>query len=203
MSFILDALTSKSALKREVASLLIGNLLLFAAWAIGYLFLPEGILRGKTAASAISNVLSDKSVWVLTGQILLWNGLVAFALTPLAARFVIDRFPLAYLIGFGNAVLFGLYLGTNSMKYHPPSPPAPSLTIFRSNGAWEIAAYLTVAAALARLYTIRQETLFTTHGERVPRPGSLGLAEWTLLGVSAAVLVTTAWIEAQKVIQRG
>jgi len=197
-----DALTHPSAVRREVASLAIGWLLLFASWSVAFFVLPEGLLRGQTGASLAAPGMSDRSFWLLLGQILLWNGVVAFVLTPLAARIAVRRFSFAYLVGFGNAVLFGLYLGTNSMQHQYASAPPPSLSAFLAPGAWEIAAYLTVGAALARIYRIRQPSLWSFRGERVDSPCRLRAADWTLLGVAAVLLVTMAWLEAGRIVAR-
>ncbi len=203
MKVLLDALSSPSAVKREMVSLGTGYVLFFASWAFAYLFLPEGLLRGRTGASLAVRGMSDRSLWLLLGQILLWNGAVAFLLTPLASRVAVGRFSLAYLVGFGNAVLFGLYLGTNSMQVRHASVPAPSLSVFLGPGAWEIAAYLTVGAALARIYRTRQSSFWTFQGRGVESPAVLGVADWALLGLGAVLLVAMAWLEAHRILGKG
>lgn len=204
MSFLFRLLTSDNALEREVTALALGNVLLFAAWYLAYWVLPEGMLRGKTGASLISGMMSESNLLVLMAQILLWNAVIAYGLTPLAAKYIIGRFPLAYLIGLGNCVLFGLYLGTNSLGHTYPTVPRPSWTIYQGTGPWEIAAYLSVAAALARRYEVRQESLWTFQGERVrPSAPRLEAGEWALLALSAILLLATAWLEARKVVGRG
>jgi hypothetical protein len=203
MKLLLDALSSPSAVKREMASLGTGFALLFVSWTVAYLLLPEGLLRGRTGASVAVRGMSDRSLWLLLAQILAWNGVVAFVLTFLASRVAVGRFSLAYLVGFGNAVLFGLYLGTNSMQYRHASVPAPSLSIFLGPGAWEIAAYLTVGAALARIYRTRQSSFWRFEGRGVESPGTLGAADWALLALGAVLLVAMAWFEAHRILRRG
>jgi hypothetical protein len=204
MSFLFRLLTSDDVLEREVTALALGNVLLFAAWYLAYWVLPEGMLRSKTGASLVFGIMTESSLLVLMAQILLWNAVIAYGLTPLAAKYIVGRFPLAYLIGLGNCVLFGLYLGTNSLGHTYPSVPRPSWTIYLGTGPWELAVYLSVAAALARRYEVRQETLWTLRGERIrPSAPRLETGEWALLGLSAVLLLATAWLEARKIVGHG
>ena len=68
-------LQARSFLVRFSTAIGLGLAAMFLAWTAAYLFLPEGMLRGKTVAGALSEHTNDLSTFVLA---LTWNGAVAF-----------------------------------------------------------------------------------------------------------------------------
>jgi hypothetical protein len=167
---------------------------LYAAWTVADLFLPEGLLRDKTGAGAVSAALPDDlGVFVLA---LAWNGAVAFVVTPLVCLLALKRLSLGYVLAWGNFGLFGVFLGTNSFGNPRPEPVAPGLDVFAGTGVWEISAYLLVAAALANRYRFRQDGWLSGSMTRVSRAEKRWThGQWATLVVAACLIVLTAWIE--------
>ena len=66
---------------RIVSGLVLGIACMYVAWGLSYLGLPEGFLRGRTGAGALSDALPE-NVGVLP-LALIWNGVIAFVVLPL------------------------------------------------------------------------------------------------------------------------
>ena len=129
---IVDWLQHESLMRRIAAGLAVGLACLYVAWTAGFLLLPEGVLRGKTGAGAVSAVLpEDLGVFFLA---LAWNGVVAFIVMPLVCLLALKRLSLGYVLAWGNFALFGLFLGTNSFGNPRPEPVPPGLDVFTSTG---------------------------------------------------------------------
>lgn len=190
-------LHSRSLLVRFSTAVVLGLAAMFMAWAVGYLFLPEGMLRGKTAAGAVSEHASGLSTFVLA---LVWNGAVAFVVVPLVSLLAVRHLSLGYVLVIGHYALFGVFLGTNSFAIPKDSPAPPSLSVFLGTGPWEIGAYLLVASALAQQYRFNQIRWLGIRVERIrtTRP-RLALGEWLAIAMAAITISTAAWIEHKRV----
>lgn len=172
-------------------------LLLFTlAWILSYSFLPEGVLRGRTAASALAGESAAGSFLVEWIRILTIN--LALSSLILAANRVlrINGMPLGYLIPLLWITIYGVTLGTNSFSIPLSEPMAPSLAVLGRAGLYEMLAYILMATATYTwpLYTI--ERLFVTNPEPVsPKPVlSLPTAERFGLGIAIATLaLANAW----------
>ena len=188
---------SRSLLVRFSTAIGIGLAAMFMAWTVAYLFLPEGMLRGKTAAGVVSEHASGLSTFALA---LFWNGAVAFVLVPLLSLLAVRHLSLGSVLVIGHYALFGLFLGTNSFAIPKDSPAPPSLSIFSGTGPWEIGAYMLVASALARQYRFNQIRWLGARIERTrtARP-RLGLGEWLAIALAAGTIFATAWIEDKRV----
>ncbi len=180
--------------RRIVTGIGLGIACMYAAWALGYWWLPEGLLRGRTGAGAASDVLPDQIGVFLFA--LLWNGVIAFVVLPLVSLLAIRRLSLGYLLALGNFGLYGLFLGTNSFANARPEALPPNLAAFLSTGPWEIGCYVLVAAALANRHLFRQEHWLWGRITRVERRGDkMSNTQWLTLAVAAIGIVVTAWIE--------
>ena len=167
---------------------------MYAAWALGYWWLPEGLLRGRTGAGAATDAFSDNVGVFLFA--LGWNGVIAFVVLPLVSLLAIRRLSLGYLLAFGNFGLYGIFLGTNSFGNPRPEALPPNLAAFLSTGPWEIGCYVLVAAALANRYRFRQEHWLWGGMTRVTRRGDkMSKTQWLTLAVAAIGICVTAWIE--------
>ncbi len=106
---LMDWLQSDKLTRRIVSGLTLGLACMYLTWAIGYFLLPEGVLRGKTGAGFVADLLPERaSVFLLA---LIWNGVIAFVVVPLVSLLAIRRLSLAYLLALGNFVLYGIFLG--------------------------------------------------------------------------------------------
>ncbi len=190
-------LQARSFLVRFSTAIGLGLAAMFLAWTAAYLFLPEGMLRGKTVAGALSEHTNGLSTFVLA---LTWNGAVAFVVVPLLSVLAVRHLSLGYVLVIGHYTLFGIFLGTNSFAVAKDSAAPPSLSVFWGTGPWEIGAYLLVASALARQYRFNQERWLGTGVERLrtARP-RLSLGEWLAIAMAAVTILPTAWIEERRV----
>ncbi len=197
MTMLIDWLQSDKLARRIVSGLALGLVCMYLAWAIGYFLLPEGVLRGKTGAGFVSDLLPENVGVLLLA--LIWNGVIAFVVVPLLSLLAIRRLSLAYLLALGNFMLFGIFLGTNSFSNPRPEALPPNLAVFLATGPWEIGAYMLVAAALANRYRFRQEHWLAGKMTRITRRDEkMSIAQWLTLVAAVIVIIVTAWIEDQR-----
>ncbi len=116
---------------------------------MSYLFLPEGLLRGRSAAQVLArNDLAGGSVWLEWLRILTLNlgVMLSIIIAPNILRTPGD-FPLGYITVCVQAAAFGITLGTDSFTLSLGGKLPPSLSILESTGLYEIAAYVLAATA--------------------------------------------------------
>jgi hypothetical protein len=135
-------------LVRFPALLLADAVVLVAAWALGYLLLPEGFLAGRSGAAVLAGGdLAGGSVVLEAGRLLAIN-LVVVAGAIVAPNLIRQG---GYPLGYGTlatlTAYFGVTIGTNSFAVSLGGKIAPSLEVFGSSGLYEIAAYALAAAA--------------------------------------------------------
>lgn len=177
-------------LRRFVTLWAAGLVVHYAAWLLGYRFLPEGVLRGVFWSSNLP--LEGGGAWTAAGRIILFNGVIAAGLILLANLFRVKDFPLGYLPVLVHWALYGLFLGTDSFSYPQGGKIAPSLSgLVGRIGFAEITGYTLVAAATAVLYQFRQTswTDWSTVRERRWRDVRLGRGEWIALAIAALLIL--------------
>lgn len=182
-------------------SLLVGYLLLFAGWVAGYGLLQEGALRGALSGGAPLESPDQLGLFLrLGGYNLGLPGLLLYGFS----RLKVGGYSLGYNIPFLNALLYGLWLGSNSFAVPMPERMAPSLAVFwQRSGPWEMAAFMLMAAALARSAAFAQASFW--HGPTVRLPKSeaeLRTGEWLCLAGAILLLAAANWIEAQMLLAR-
>jgi hypothetical protein len=124
-------------------------IVLLGSWSVSYLLLPEGILRGRTAAQVLAgNDLAGGSVW------LEWFRLFAINLGIMLLVMILPNtlrtegdYPLGYSTITLVAAIFGVTLGTNSFALSLGGKLPPTMAIFGSSGLYEIAAYVLATTA--------------------------------------------------------
>jgi hypothetical protein len=171
----------------------------FSAWTISYFLLPEGILRGRTAAQSLAgNDLAGGSVW------LEWLRIFAINLGAMCIVIAVNLFrtagnyPLGYVTVILNAILFAVVTGTNSFTLSQGGKLAPSLEIFGSSGIYEIAAYVLAAAATASIAKYRLvgkwgEKIVSIQPQTVIRERNVGVL------LAAVILVIACGWEAYRI----
>jgi hypothetical protein len=157
---------------RFAALLGLGLLIFLAAWAAGYGLLPEGALRGRSAAAALAGATVAPSFWAEWGRLLAVNLLMSMLIVVFSSLLRLHGYPLGYLIPLVWFLTYGLSLGTNSFSIPLPQRMAPSLAVLGRSGLYELAAYTLVAAATAGLPRFELRRLFVT----VPEPVRAGRA---------------------------
>ncbi len=142
----LRLITNERILVRIISLWLIGLAVLFVAWTVSYVSLPEGSMRGTVIVSYIP--LKAAEVYFTFIRIFLYNLLVAVGSLILANLIKVKGYPLGYLVLFYHWVLYGAFLGTNSFMIPTVTRLFPSLeTLFRGSGIYEITSYTLIAAA--------------------------------------------------------
>jgi hypothetical protein len=175
-------LHSDKVLVRLVALWLFCALLFTASWTTSYYLLPEGVLRGKLLGQHIPVVTSHERTTFL--RVFGVNLVAGCGLAALANLCQVGNTSLGYPIVMYHAVLYGVLLGTNSFGIPAPARFAPSLTVVLGrSGAFEISAYIAIAAATRRLVVWRQPSWLDWHTEQV---GSW--REWRLDRAETAVI---------------
>lgn len=170
----------------------IGFALFWLSWMIGYSFLPEGLLRGRTAAAVIAGSSAADSFAAEFAKIAAINLAVASVFVVGANRLLNVRgYPLGYLPPLLWSALYGITLGTNSFTLPLPAPMAPSLAVFRRSGLYEIAAYCLVAASTHAISVARSPAFFSFATEPIyPKPSLRASVDRR--GLFAAVLLLLA-----------
>lgn len=197
-------LTSSQLLRRLLVALLIGVLLNLLAWTLGYLFLPEGFLRGKTLAGSLP-IGEAGGVLRTLAEIFLFNLLVGGGAAAAANLFRVGNLPLGYVYAWGNWVLFGLFLGTDSFTLARGARQVPSLlNLLRSSGLYEIGAYTLIAAATVNLFLYRQKSWLNWHTEKERDWGDVRLTRREIAGLLSAValLLGANLVEAFSIVER-
>jgi hypothetical protein len=176
-------LKSDQVLIRLAALWLICALLFTVAWTTSYYLLPEGVLRGKLLGQYIPIETSHVITTFL--RIFGVNLLAGCGLVALANLSQVGDTSLGYQIVTFHAGLYGVLLGTNSFGIPAPARFAPSLnTVLSRSGAFEITAYIAIAAATRGLAIWWQRSWLDWHSEQV---GSW--REWRFNRAEIAVIV--------------
>jgi hypothetical protein len=182
-----------------------GSLLAFTsvvflgAWFVSFYLLPEGILRGKSAAQALAgNDLAGGSLW------LEWLRIFALNLGAMVIIVAVNLFrtggnlPLGYVTVVMHAMIFSIFIGTNSFTLSQGGKLPPSLEIFASSGIYEMAAYVLAATSTASISKYRLvgkwgEKINAVNNPSVVRQRNVGLA------LSIAILAVACGWEAVRV----
>lgn len=142
-------------------------LIFVVAWTASYYLLPEGVLRGKLLGQGMP--IETPQVITTFLRIFAINMLAGCGLVTLANLFRVGDTPLGYFPVMYHSVLYGVLLGTNSFGIPAPARFAPSLTtVLSRSGAFEITAYIAIAAATRGLVIWRQRSFLDWRsGEQV------------------------------------
>jgi len=195
-------LKSQRALVRLAALWLICALLFTIAWTTSYYLLPEGVLRGKLLGARLP--VETSQVMSTFVRIFVVNLLAGCGIVTLGNLFRVGDTPLGYSIVMVHSVLYALLLGTNSFGIPAPARFAPSLrTVLTRSGAFEITAYIAIAAATRGLAIWRQRSWLDWHSERVGlwRKWRLNRAEVVLVIGAFLLLAAANYREAVQIQQ--
>lgn len=148
-------LHSDKVLVRMAVLWTICALLFTASWTTSFYLLPEGILRGKLPGQYIP--VETPRVITTFLRVFGVNLLAGCGFVALANLCQAGNTSLGYPIVMYHVVLYGVLLGTNSFGIPAPAHFAPSLmTVLNRSGAFEITAYIAIAAATRGLVIWRQ-----------------------------------------------
>ena len=183
MMKVLRWLKSDKVLVRLAALWLICAVLFTIAWTTSYHLLPEGVLRGRLLGARMP--IETPEVMTTFLRIFMVNLLAGCGIVTLGNLFRVGDTPLGYSVPLVHSVVYGVLLGTNSFGMPAAGPLAPSLTtLLGRSGAFEITAYIAIAAATTGLAIWRQRSVLDRHSEQV---GSW--RRWRLSRLEMAVVI--------------
>lgn len=179
-----------------------GLALFMLAWTLSYLFLPEGIIRGRTGGAMLVGDKAADSFFAEWFPIVAVN-LFSVLMIVLANRiYQYEGIPLGYPIPLAFLIMYAVCLGTNSFSIPLPERMAPSLAVFGRTGLYEIAALTLVSVATysINLYEVTRfiPAAYTTV---TPKPKfSLTLEQWIGLGLAIVILLAANAREAYMIL---
>ena len=180
----------------------LGVVLFTLAWTLSYLFLPEGILRGRTGSAIL---VGDEAAGSFLAE---WLRIVALNLFSLLMVMLSNRiyrykgFTLGYLIPLVMFTMYAVCLGTNSFSIPLPERMAPSLAVLGRTGLYEMAALTLMAVATCSINLYEVTRFIPPAYEPVaPKPKfSLTLEQWIGFGLAIAILLAANAREAYMIV---
>lgn len=176
---------------------LLSLILLFLSWFTAYYFLPEGLLRGRTALSSLAGDSAASSLLLEFFKIFILNSL-AFSLI-IAGNYIlrVKYFAFGYLVPLAWTIIYGLTLGTNSFAIPAAEKLAPGWRVFLRSGPYEMMAAVLLAVATDQIAINKSESFFQ-RSETVAeseRP-KLKKKNWLAVIISFLILAAAALREA-------
>lgn len=193
-----------SLLVRFAALYALGLVIFLLAWSLSYALLPEGILRGGSAAAKLAGDQAAASLlteWLKIAALNLMSTSIILVANISASVY---GYPLGYLIPLLWFTHYGVLLGTNSFSIPMAHRLTPSLSVLQRSGLYELAAYCLISVSTYSLPRYKASGFFSAKYEKIP-PGlrtPLSPGQWA--GTAFAILVLFAanlW-EAQMVLSK-
>lgn len=171
--------------------------LFLVAWTVAYYALPEGLLRGRSAAAVIADPAGSLPAEFAT--IFAWN-LGVCVLIIAANTFRSVRTPMGYLVVLVVWLQGAVVWGTNSLLIQT-GRLAPSLSVVLGrSGGFELTAYVGVAVATRGVLVWHQRTTprWREEFERLysPRDWTVSRRELAVLAASLLMLAAANYREA-------
>lgn len=187
---LIPLLTHRSFFVRATTGIIVGTLIFFGVWAASLAWLPDGFFLALPRPS-INTCLQN--AWE-TLRAFLWNLVLTGGLTVFASLFVLNRFPLGYIVPWMTFALYGGMLGTNSFGCPNPDGAIPiSLSVLWTRAGFrETLGYLLIAAALANQYLFQQPSFFKMQIERVRSWKEFRPTPDAMIGLCTAIFLI-AW----------
>jgi hypothetical protein len=185
---LISLLTNERLIIRFITSWSIGTMILFAAWYISDVWLPDKFFQ-FLPGTAISPVGCEIGSVSATIKAFAWNLLLTGGLCIAASLFAVGRFPYGYVVPW---ILYGVYggmLGTDSFSCSNPldSAQIDISILWTRAGFREITGYLFIPAAMANLYLWRQRSFWSTRVETVRRFSDDKFSLEIVIGLAASV----------------
>ncbi|MGP3777845.1 hypothetical protein ACTWKD_03350 [Halanaerobium saccharolyticum] len=181
---------------------LLSLILLFLSWFIGYYFLPEGLLRGRTALSSLAGDSAASSMILEFFKIFILN-ILAFSVI-IAGNYIlrVKYFVFGYLVPLAWTILYGLTLGTNSFAILVAEKLAPSWRVFLRSGPYEMMAAVLLAVATDQIAINKSESFFQK-SETVAKSKRARLKgrNWLAVIISILILAAAALREAYMIFE--
>jgi hypothetical protein len=194
-------LSHENVFVRVVTLWLVGAVLFVGAWVASYYLLPERALSGVVVSPGL--VTESPDAWATFVQLVVVNLVLGMGSIIFGNHFRIGRVPIGYVSPLFWAVLYGMFLGTNSFDVSAGGKVAPTLAVvWTRSGVLEITAYLILAAATVGLIVWQKPSLLARTSEKVRRFRDVPLDRWEVgLAIFAFVLLGIAnWQEAVDIV---
>ncbi len=168
--------------------------ILFLAWTVSYLILPQGTLRGKLPSTLFFGENTDLLSTFL--KILLFNFAIGGIVFSLCNLFRVGNVPLGYVAIWLEILVFGLLKGTNSFIY-PYETMLASFIGFLRTGLWEFSAYILMTCSTVNFAIYRQESWLSGKVTRIKRWQDVKLSktEKGTYVIGVAILAFSAFLE--------
>jgi hypothetical protein len=181
-------------------------IVLLGSWALSYLFLPEGILRGRTAAQVLAgDDLAGGSVWLEWLRLFAINlGIMLLVMVAPNLLRTEGDYPLGYCTVTLVAAVFGVTIGTNSFALALGGKLPPTLAVFGSSGLYEIAAYVlatTATISIAKYRLVGRWPKQTTEAIVCPQTPSVIHARTVGIVLAIVILLIACGWEAYRFAQ--
>jgi hypothetical protein len=181
---------------------LLSLFLLFLSWFIGYYFLPEGLLSGRTALSSLAGDSAASSMILEFFKIFILN-ILAFSVI-IAGNYIlrVKYFAFGYLVPLAWTILYGLTLGTNSFAIPVVEKLAPSWRVFLRSGPYEMMAAVLLAVATDQIAINKSESFFQK-SETVAKSERRKMKpkNWLAVIISILILAAAALREAYMIFE--
>lgn len=196
-------LGNKKVIIRFISLYSLGLVLFLLSWTLGYLFLPDGILRGVGAFGILVNNTAEDSLWsefaIIFGLNLLGFTFILFGNYILRVNY----FAFGYLVPLAWMIIYGLTLGTNSFLIPLDERMAPSFAVFTRSGIYEMMAGVLLAVATNSISANKSISLFSK-SEPIPKNERVHLKkeQWIAICISILMLGGAAFWEAYMIVNR-
>ena len=169
--------------------------LLALAYAVGWLFLPEGGMRDLPLPS-LAFFEGAQALPTLVVRTAVYN-LLALAFVVAMNHLRVGRFTFGYLPLYANTVLMGLFAGTNSFSGGVSTYTLEGWTVFLRIGFLEFSAYLLACAATVNLAMFHADRWRGEPFRRIREFGAVRLSrqEVAVVLVALGLLVVAAYNE--------
>jgi hypothetical protein len=194
-------LRHKSLLIRFLSLLGLGGVIFLAFWILSYYLLPEGVLRGRTAAAVLAGEEAASSLLLEFLRIVLLNTFMMVVIVMANRILIIKGFPLGYFPPLVLSAIYAVTLGTNSFSMPLPARMAPSLGVLLRSGPYEITSYLLMAASTYALPTYTFVNLIPPESEAIqPSPRFMENVSWPGFALAVLLMVGANLWEAYQII---
>lgn len=207
-SYFRKNLTSENLYIRIAATYILFMAIFFTITVFSYLFLPEGLLRGKQPAQ---NWDTSTHLLVSTLQIFLFNQLSVVMIligNTFSSRKNPEQnyLPIGYLVFFTQISINAVTLGTWSFSVITEAVPlldriVRTFDILHRAGLWEMSGQLLILCATAKISIIMTDGNKTS--VRSWKEVSLSKQEVFILFVGLIFMLTGAFIESFSIISLG
>lgn len=196
-------LGNKKVVIRFISLYCLGLVLFLLSWTLGYLFLPDGILRAAGVFGVLAgNTIAD-SVWSEFITIFGFN-LFSFVFILIGNYILrVNSFAFGYLVPLAWMIVYGVTLGTNSFSIPLDERMAPTLAVFGRSGLYEMMAAVLLAVATNSI-SVNKSNSFFSKSKPIPKDERVHLKkeQWVAICIAILLLAGAAFWEAYMIVNQ-